>query len=322
MNIQSQQRAQAPEAVNCRLRAQLRALFGRYRRPKPQALIPRTISHYELLKEIGAGSRGTVYLASDRRSLRVVAIKLLRRHTDQESLWRFLREAACASAIEHANVVSVYEIVQDREILAIVMEYVPGQPLAHLLPRRGLPLKTCLDYALQIAQGVAVIHSTGMIHRDLKPTNFIVTKEGTIKLLDFGLAKIIERKRRCCSLNNHLKAPKTREGTILGTPGYMSPEQVRGQAADQRSDIFSFGAIFYEMLTGRPVFRENSEIATMNAISRNAPPKLPSRVPAAVARIVRRCLEKDPTRRYQAAEELIAALTLATQVAFNDRSLI
>jgi serine/threonine protein kinase len=315
MNSQRQQRAQAPEAVKSRLRAQLRAIFGRRCRPKLPFHFPKNVSHYELLKEIGVGARGTVYLARERRSNQVVAIKILRRSTDREARLRFLREAACASAIAHPNVVRLYELILDREVAAIAMEYIPGKTLDCAIRRRGLPLKTCLDYALQIAKALAAIHSASMVHRDVKPANFVVTKDRRIKLLDFGLAKIIGWQRP--SSRSYLSALETRDGTILGTPAYMSPEQALGQAADQRSDIFSFGILFYEMLTGHPAFRKNSEIEAMGAILHKAPHKLPARIPAPVRRIVRRCLEKDPTRRYQAAEELIAALTLAAKVAVH-----
>jgi eukaryotic-like serine/threonine-protein kinase len=314
MSSQSQQRAYAPEAVNSRLRVQLRALFGRRCRPKLPPRFPKNVSHYELLKEVGVGARGTVYLARDRRSHRLVAIKALRGYVDQESEQRFLREAACLSAINHPNIVAVHETIHRQESVFIVMKYLPGQTLDRVIAKRGLPLKTCFDYALQIAQAIDAIHSASMMHRDLKPTNFVIAKNDAVTLLDFGLAKVTNRKRRH-SRSKRSNAPETRDGTILGTPGYMSPEQVRGQVADGRSDIFSFGAIFYEMLTGHPPFQETTEIATMSAILHKAPPKLPARIPSPVVRIVRRCLEKEPARRYQAAGELIAALTLASPVA-------
>jgi eukaryotic-like serine/threonine-protein kinase len=316
MNSPSILRARATEAANGRLRAQIRALFRRPRRAKPPTRFPRTVSHYQLLKEIGAGARGTVYLARDRRSDRLVAIKALRGYADQESEQRFLREAECLSAVNHPNIVKVHKIIHRRESAFIVMEYLSGRTLNRVIAKRGLPLKTCYDYALQIARAIAAIHSASMIHRDLKPTNFVITKNGIIKLLDFGLAKVTSN-RRGQSRNKPANAPETWEGTILGTPGYMSPEQVRGQAADQRSDIFSFGAILYEMLTGQRAFQESTEIETMSTILHKLPPKLPLRIPWPIGRVVRRCLEKNPTRRYQTAEELIAVLGLAAEVAFQ-----
>jgi serine/threonine protein kinase len=294
-------------AANSGLRAQVRSLFGRRRR-KLSPRSPQTVSHYELLKEIGAGSRGTVFLARDRRSHRMVALKLLRSHADRESRRRFLREAACATAIAHPNVVRLYEVVHDGEVTAIAMEYVRGRPLNHVLSNHRLALKTCLDYAVQIAGGLAAIHAAGMIDRDLKPANLIVTKDGTVILVDFGLAKVIGRSRRWSSCNRFLNAPLTREGTILGTAGYMSPEQIRGKAADQRSDVFSFGVLFYEMLAGRPAFHRNSEIDAMRAILREAPPRLPARIPVRIRSIVRRCLAKKPGSRYGSATEVWEAL--------------
>jgi len=236
MNPKHKGQARAAGAANSRLRRQLRSLFGRRCRLKPLPRFPKNLSHYELQKEIGAGGRGTVYLARDRRSHQVVAMKLLRRSTDRESRLRFLREAACASAIAHPNVVAVYEIVQDRGSVAIAMEYVRGKTLDRAMRGCRLPLKTCLDYALQIIEAVAAIHSASMVHRDLKPTNFIVTKNGTIKLLDFGLTKIIGWRP---SSRRNLSVPETPDGTILGTPAYMAPEQALGREADQRSDVFS-----------------------------------------------------------------------------------
>ena len=161
---------------------------------------------------------------------------------------------------------------------------------------------------LQIAQAVAAVHSVSMVHRDLKPANFIVTNDGTVKLLDFGLAKVVRSCRRCSPRTQRLNVPETQEGTILGTPAYMSPEQARSHATDQRSDIFSLGALFYEMLTGRRAFQESTAIETMSAILYKAPPTPPARIPSAVARIVRRCLEKEATRRYQTTQELVADL--------------
>jgi serine/threonine protein kinase len=309
-------RVRAAEAANDRLRAEIRALFPQRHRSKSPTRFPRTVSHYQLLREIGAGARGIVYLARDRRSDDLVAIKALRGDVNQESGRRFLREAECLAGVNHPNIVGVHKIIHRQESAFIVMEYLSGRTLDRVIAKGSLPLKACCEYALQIAQAIAAIHSAIMMHRDLKPTNLVIAKNGVIKLLDFGLAKVTGR-RRCQSRNKARTAPETRAGTILGTPGYMSPEQVLGQPADRRSDIFSFGAILYEMLAGRRAFQRATEISTMNAILRKAPPKLPSRIPAPITRIVRRCLEKDPTRRYQKAEELIAALTLAAEVAVH-----
>lgn len=298
-------------AALSRLHAQLRVLFG-WRHRSKRRFFPETVSHYELLNEIGAGARGIVYRARDRRSHQLVALKLLRWHVGQESRRRFLREAACASAVAHPYIVRTFEIIQDEEWLGIVMEYVPGMTLSRAIPARGLPLKTFCRYALQIAGAVAAIHSAKIIHRDLKPANFVVMRDGGIKLLDFGLAKVISP--RCRTIRNpRLNLPNTRDGTIQGTPDYMSPEQVQGHATDQRSDVFSLGSLFYAMLTGRPPFHGDSEIETMHAVLRKAPPKLPARIPPPVRDVVRRCLAKNPEARYDSATEVWKDLVRVVQ---------
>jgi serine/threonine protein kinase len=197
----------------------------------------------------------------------------------------------------------------------VVMEYISGQTLDQVTPRRGLPSDVWLDYALQMAGALAAAHSQGIAHRDLKPSNFVMAKSGTIKLFDFGLAKPINLRHARQFRSENTNAFETAKGTILGTVGYMSPEQVRGESADLRSDIFSLGAIFYEILSGRRAFHEKTPIDTMSAILHNAPPKLPARIPAPIARIVRRCLEKERSRRYRTATDLATALTVAADLA-------
>jgi serine/threonine protein kinase len=303
------------KATNNPIHADVRAILGRCRRPKPSASYPRIVSHYELLKEIGRGAKGAVFLASDRHLHRRAAIKMLRRCADHESRRRFLREAECAAALNHPNIVTIYEIIHHQERDFIAMEYVPGKTLDQVIPKRGLPLKTCLDYGRQIAQAVSAIHAAQIIHRDLKPANFVITKNGLVKLLDFGLAKVIDRRRRCQSRGRNPEGHETGEGTILGTVGYMSPEQVRGQPADQCADVFSLGAIFYEMLTGRRAFQQDTQVETMGAILQKTPARLPEHIPMQLNRIIRRCLEKDPRRRYKTAKELLADLTRVDGIA-------
>jgi serine/threonine protein kinase len=300
-----------PDVADKRLQTELRAIFGRRCVVEPPTIsFPVSLSHFELSNELGTGARGTVYLARDRRLNRLVAVKILhtRLQGNQESRQRFRREAICASAINHPNIVTVYELGRDQGTDFIVMEYVLGETLNRLIPKRGLPIQTCIRYGFQIALALSAVHSRGMVHRDLKPANFVVKEDGTVKLLDFGLAKLVRDTRRC-QLQN--KPPDTCEGTILGTVGYMSPEQVRGTTADRRSDIFSFGAILYELLTGRPAFQERTPIETMNAILHKEPPKLPSRIPKPVGAVVRRSLQKLPNRRYKSATELVSALLRA-----------
>ncbi len=297
------------DAAESHLYAEVLALFDRRRPAKNSTSFPRIISHYELLKELGRGAHGVIYLARTLNGHRLVALKIWRGYGDRQSRERFLREAACASVFKHPNIVGVCEIIQHRSTDVLVMEYVRGRTLDRVIPNRGLPLRRYVFYALQIADAVAAIHSAKMVHRDLKPRNFIVTVSGTVKLLDFGLAKIVGPRQRCPSRKDP-KVSETRDGAILGTVAYMSPEQVRGKEVDQRSDIFSLGALFYEMLTGRCPFQKNTDIDSMAAILHEAPQKLPARIPGAIARIVRNCLAKEPSRRYVTAKELMDDLTL------------
>jgi len=247
-------RHRSAQAEEERLRAQVGALFGRPQSPKLVSPFPRWLSHFELRKEIGASTRGAVYLARDQRLNRFVAIKALKPCSDQESSERFRREALCAAALNNSNIAAVYELERHQGLDFIVMEYVSGHRLDQLIPARGVALRTCLDYMRQMTRALTSVHSARMMHRDLKPSNFIITIDGLVKLLDFGLARAVDRKRSYPARRRNNKGPETRDGTILGTPGYMSPEQARGQEADRRSDVFSLGAIFYEMLSGRPAF--------------------------------------------------------------------
>jgi serine/threonine protein kinase len=301
----------AAGVANERLQVELCALFGRRRRTKvPPTLVPRTVSHYELIRKIGAGARGVVYLARDSRLNRAVAVKVLRTGADQdhESRARFLREAWCVSALSHPNIVTIHDLGHDHGMGFIVMEYVPGKSLDHMIPKDGLPQDVCLAYVLQMARALDAIHSAEMVHRDLKPSNFLITRDRLVKLLDFGLAKVRHSNPADQSRKRGWNLVETHEGTILGTAGYMSPEQVQGEEADRRSDIFSFGATFYEMLTGRRAFKERSAIETMSAILRKAPPSLPARIPTPIAAIIGRCLAKKPNQRYRTGRDLLADL--------------
>ncbi len=228
---------------------------------------------------------GEIYLAEDTSLGRQIALKVLPREVagDQRRQARFVQEARAASALNHPNIVTVHEIGSDAGIDFLVMEYVGGKPLAEMIPPKGMPVKEALRYAVQIADALARAHAAGIIHRDLKPENIMVTADGRIKLLDFGLAKSADAPLS--------PRPGTMEGEVLGTVGYMSPEQAQGLPADARSDIFSFGAVLHEMITGQRPF---PEIVTA------APPELD--------RIVRRCLRKDPELRWQAMSDLKAVL--------------
>jgi len=299
------------EGANDRLCAQLNILLGPRRRPRVPARFPRHIAHYELRKEIGAGAQSVVYRAWDHRQHRWVAIKILRAGANLELRQRFHREARCASALHHSNIVEIYDLIRQEAVDAIVMEYVPGRTLGQVIPKSGLALQTFLDYAQQIAGAVAEVHDSGMIHRDFKPANFVVTRSGTVKLLDFGMVKILSGERQRQILGCHKQLPITIQGTIMGTAGYMSPEQVRGQAADQRSDIFSLGVVFYEMLTGRCAFSHGTPIEGMGAILYQTPRRLPRRVRRPIAGIIYRCLAKEPTQRYRTVKDVILDLALA-----------
>ncbi len=249
----------------------------------PRELSPgEMLGHYRVEAKLGQGGMGTVYRAWDTRLQRPVALKVL--HEREE---RLLREARAASALNHPNIVTIYEVGPD----LIAMELVEGKPLAG-----RLPLKLALDYATQIAGALAKAHAAGVIHRDLKPANILVTSEGTVKLLDFGLAKRVR-------LTEAETATLTVEGEIAGTPSYMSPEQAEGKPADERSDIFSFGVVLYEMLSGRRAFTGDSTVSILGAVLKEEPPPLKG-VPAELEKLVTRCLRKDPARRLQHMDDV------------------
>jgi pimeloyl-ACP methyl ester carboxylesterase/predicted Ser/Thr protein kinase len=277
-------------------------------------MIGRTISHYRVLEKLGEGGMGVVYRAVDTRLDRSVAIKILRPEAvgDPERKWRFVREAKAASALNHPNIVTIHDIDTAEGVDLITMEWVDGQSLDRLIGGRALPVDEALSYAFQTADALAAAHEEGIVHRDIKPANIMVTPAGRIKVLDFGLAKLVERggaeQGAADSLSPTVTGePRTRGGVILGTLAYMSPEQAAGKPVDARSDVFSFGSVLYEMLSGHRPFQADSLILTITAILRDAPAPLKSRrsdVPADVERILLRCLEKRPESRYPSAGEL------------------
>ncbi|MBA2301126.1 MAG: protein kinase [Acidobacteria bacterium] len=266
------------------------------------------ISHYRLEEEIGRGGMGVVYRAVDSRLGRAAAIKLLPPDAtaDPERHRRFVREAQAASALNHPNIVTIYEIGEDAGTTFIAMELVDGTPLDQVLAGGPLPLATALDYGTQIAGALEVAHSGGIIHRDIKPANIIITREGRVKVLDFGLAKLIQRNPTDATIT-----AATVAGTVMGTAAYMSPEQAEGHPVDSRSDIFSFGAVLYEMLAGRRPFGGSSPAGLISAILRDEPPPIRTTRPDApmgVEAILRRTLAKDPAARYPHADTLHADL--------------
>jgi len=269
---------------------------------------------YEILSPLGAGGMGEVYRARDERLKRDVAIKVLPSSVaaDGDRLRRFEQEAQAAGSLNHPNITAVYDFGSHEGAPYIVTELLEGDTLRAALAAGPLPLRRALDYGLQMARALAVAHEKGIIHRDLKPENLFVTTDGRLKILDFGLARVTRPEGHVGSDTNFpTMTPGTEPGVVLGTLGYMSPEQVRGRPADARSDIFSFGAILYEMLSGRRAFSGDSTADTMSAILREDPQDLTlanRAIPPGLERIVRHCLEKNPSDRFRSAHDLAFAL--------------
>jgi Tol biopolymer transport system component len=275
------------------------------------------VGPYEVEAPLGSGGMGEVYRARDHRLGRAVALKLLpaRLATDPDALSRFESEARAASALSHPNVVTVFDVGQEGGRPWLAMELVPGDALRQLLRRGAPPLREALDLACQLADGLAAAHARGIVHRDLKPENLMVGDDGHLKILDFGIAKLAGAASEPVATiaGQHGVLPVSREahthpGTILGTVGYLSPEQARGQPADPRSDQFAFGAILYELLAGERAFGRETAVDTLSAILREEPPPLPPEraalVPAPLLWVVQRCLAKQPRDRYASTLDL------------------
>ena len=254
---------------------------------------------YEILSPLGAGGMGEVYRARDKRLGRDVALKILPPEVANDPLrrQRFEQEARAVAALNHPNIVAVYDVGEGY----FVSELVDGPPLSSA----KLGLRKTIEVAVQIASGLAAAHDAGIVHRDLKPGNILLTRDGRPKILDFGLAKV----QAAGSTDDSTVIMRTEPGVVMGTPGYMSPEQVRGFSTDHRSDFFSFGVILYELLSGRRAFRGETNVETMTAILKQEPPDLPETVPEALRQIVAHCLEKDPRERFQSARDLRFALS-------------
>src|SRR5712692_3799238 len=219
----------------------------------------RTLSHYRIMEKLGSGGMGVVWKARDTHLDRFVALKVLpaEKLSDPERKRRFVQEAKSASALNHPNIIHIYDISDAEGVPFLAMEYVAGKTLGGLIGRKGLRLQDALKYAIQIVDALAKAHSAGIVHRDLKPSNIMVTDDGLVKVLDFGLAKLTEQGLPNESVDTQTlrqEAAQTEEGVIVGTAAYMSPEQAEGKPVDARSDIFSFGAVLYEMLSGRRAF--------------------------------------------------------------------
>jgi Tol biopolymer transport system component len=269
---------------------------------------------YEIQAPLGAGGMGEVYRASDTRLNRAVAVKVLPKSVagDPDRLRRFEQEAQAVAALDHPNILSIHDTGSYEGAPYLVTELLEGSTLRQRLAGGALPQRKAVEYARQMAHGLAAAHEKGIVHRDLKPENIFLTNDGRVKILDFGLAKLAPGERGPAPADRTLTGVvPTTPGTVLGTVGYMSPEQVRGQAADSRSDIFSFGAVLYEMLAGQEAFHGDSSVETMNAILKQEPPELSDaklRISPGLERVVRHCLEKDPGDRFQSARDLEFAL--------------
>jgi eukaryotic-like serine/threonine-protein kinase len=274
---------------------------------------------YEILAPLGAGGMGEVYRAKDTRLGREVALKVLPESfsRDADRLRRFQQEARAVAALNHPNILAIHDIGEEGGAPFIVSELLDGSSLRAELEHGPLPPRKASDYAAQIAQGLAAAHDKGIVHRDLKPENVFITREGRVKILDFGLAKLAPDARgtKAQSEGLTLTSSPTEAGMVMGTAGYMAPEQVRGATVDSRTDIFAFGAVLYEMISGKRAFRRDTAAETMTSILKDDPPELSEMdhpVAPGLERIVRRCLEKQPEQRFQSAKDLAFALEALT----------
>jgi serine/threonine-protein kinase len=280
-------------------------------------LVGRIVSHYQFLEKLGAGGMGDIYKAHDARLNRFVAVKVLSAANagDPDRRRRFIQEAQAASGLNHPNIITIHDIVNEPEGDYMVMEYVSGKTLVDVIPKGGLRAPQALKYGVQMADALSVAHAAGIVHRDLKPGNVMVTDSGLVKILDFGLAKLTDRSPASQMGDNTqtiADAPLTVEGSIIGTVSYMSPEQAQGKKVDTRSDIFSFGVVFYEMLTGTRAFSGDSALSTLSAILRDEHRpmiEVTPDVPPQLELLISRCLRKNPDDRWQSMKDVLGALS-------------
>ncbi len=270
-------------------------------------MIGRTLSHYQITSAIGVGGMGEVYRASDTRLGRDVALKVLPPDMarDPDRLARFQREARAVAALNHPHIVTIFSVEEAEGVHFLTMELVEGESLDRLIPVTGLGIARILDTATALADALAAAHEKGIVHRDLKPANVMLTREGRVKVLDFGLAKNVRAEKSSDATMTSLG--QTQVGVVVGTPSYMSPEQIAGRPLDHRTDIFSLGVLLHEMSTGGRPFQGSSSAELASAILRDAPPSISEirpDLPNDLARIVRRCLEKDPQQRIQTARDV------------------
>ena len=267
-----------------------------------------TLGQYRVEVLIGAGGMGEVYRAKDPRLGRDVAIKILPPDVagDAERLRRFEQEARAVAALNHPNIVTIYSVEAAGDLRFLTMELIEGKPLTEMIPRHGLPLDRLLDLAVPLADAVGAAHARGIVHRDLKPANVMVTSEGRVKILDFGLAKL-KPLASVSELTSQSAPELTADGAMLGTVAYMSPEQAEGRAVDQRSDLFSLGVVLFELATGQRPFKGDTTVSLVSSLLKDTPPAvtdLRPELPRELGHIVKACLQKDPERRYQSAKDL------------------
>src|SRR3984893_17331765 len=269
---------------------------------------------YEILSPIGAGGMGEVYRARDKKLDRDVAVKVLPESVaaGPDTLARFEREALAVAALSHQNILAIHDFGNQDGIAYAVMELLEGETLRGKLDAGPITQKQAVDYALQGAKGLSAAHEKGIVHRDLKPENLFVSRDGHVKILDFGLAKKVESVAPGKETSAPTGSGHTEPGAVMGTVGYMSPEQVKGFQVDHRSDIFSFGTILYELLSGKKAFKRDTNAETMAAILRDEPPELSEsgrNISPALNNIVKHCLEKDRDHRFQSARDIAFALS-------------
>jgi serine/threonine protein kinase len=279
-------------------------------------MIGQTLAHYQIESKLGEGGMGVVYKARDTHLNRPVAIKVLPpdKTADPERKRRFVQEAKAASALNHPHILHIYDINTANGVDFIAMEYVEGKTLDALVGPNGLRLSETLKYAVQIADALAAAHAAGITHRDIKPSNIMVNDEGLVKILDFGLAKLSETDESDYAESTQTMRPRTQQGALIGTVAYMSPEQTEGAEVDARSDIFSFGSVLYEMITGKRPFTGASNIDLLHAVLHSQPrplAELRPNTPPEVRIIVEKTLEKDRAERYQSTRDLVVDLKRA-----------
>ncbi len=280
-------------------------------------MVGQTLSHYKILAEISRGGMGIVYRAMDTKLDREVAIKVLPQElvSDSERRRRFVQEAKAAAALHHPHIATVFEIDEVDGVTFIAMELIEGEKLRDVLQQERLPVARTLELVTEVAEGLALAHEKGVVHRDLKPGNIMVTKQGHAKIIDFELAKLVEPLGGSDAEAATAARAETDPGKVMGTLSYMSPEQARGSRVDHRSDIFSLGVVLHEMLTGQPPFQGATGADTLSAILKEPVPRLPAlgaeispEAASELQRAMDKCLAKDPGKRYQTMSDLVVDL--------------